>query len=525
MSLSTISLYLVSPFTVRVLTKGDSTMRFKTVVILSSAFALLGVVALANVALTTLNTDPTTNTTSQHKTEVEPDSFSFGSTIVAATQIGRFYNGGASNIGWAASTDGGTTWTQGSLPGLTVFSTSPAGSYDRATDPAVAYDAKHGVWLINSLGLTGSSSILGAAAVVNRSVDGGATWGNAVTVRAASGRQDFDKNWIVCDNTVSSSFYGNCYVEYDDFGSGNALHMARSADGGLNWTESGVPPNTSVIGGQPVVLPNGTVVVPIDNGNETAIGATISTDGGANYSSVATITTITDHAVAGGLRSGALPSAEVDGAGRVYVVWQDCRFRRRCKSNDIVMTTSMNGMTWTPVVRVPIGSTSDPQDNFLPGIAVDRSTSGNTAHVAITYYYYPNGTCGTGKGHQTPCDLDVGFISSTDGGTTWGSAAQLAGPMALSWLPNTSQGRMVGDYISTSFNNSGLAHGFFPVANAPSAGGADCAIATPNCDQALYTNSTGLSQLSGVVVTSSGDYPVPNAASDHAAPRSRITIR
>ncbi len=61
--------------------------------------------------------------------------------------------------------------------------------------------------------------------------------------------------------------------------------------------------------------------------------------------------------------------------------------------------------------------------------------------------------------------------------------------MTLSWLPNTTQGCMVGDYISTSFNNSGLAHGLFAVANAPTAGGADCSTATPNCDQALYTNA------------------------------------
>ena len=70
-----------------------------------------------------------------------------------------------------------------------------------------------------------------------------------------------------------------------------------------------------------------------------------------------------------------------------------------------------------------------------------------------------------------------------------------------------------------------LSDGLFPVANASTAGGKDCATATPNCDQALHTNAAGLSLLSGVVETSSGDYPAPNAASDHAAPQSRITIR
>lgn len=475
-------------------------------------------VALANVTLIQLSVDPYTNSTSQHKTEVEPDSFSFGSTIVQTAQVGRFNTGGSSNIGWATSSDGGTIWTNGFLPGLTVFS-SPPGPYDRATDPSVAYDAQDNVWLINSLGLTGSSTVLGAAVVVNRSTNGGLTWGNPITVRAVSGNQNFDKNWIVCDNTASSPFYGNCYVEYDDNGNGNALHMARSTDGGLTWSESTVP-NVGVIGGQPVVQTSGTVVVPIDNANETAIGSTVSTNGGVSYSAITTITTIKDHTVAGGLRSGPLPSAEVDGAGKVYAVWQDCRFRRACKSNDIVLTTSTSGTTWTSVVRVPIGTTNDNHDNFIPGIAVDKNTSGATAHVAITFYFYPAANC-----TAATCQLSVGYISSSDGGASWSPFVQLAGPMTLSWLPNTTQGRMVGDYISTSYNSVGLAHGLFAVANAPTSGGSDCATATPNCDQALYTNAIGLAQVSGYVVTSSGDHPIPNAASDHAAAAAPVVIR
>src|SRR5437899_9626117 len=63
-----------------------------------------------------ISSDPYTNSTSQHQTEVEPDSYSNGSTIVSATQVGRFNDGGASNIGWATSTDNGTTWHGGSCP-------------------------------------------------------------------------------------------------------------------------------------------------------------------------------------------------------------------------------------------------------------------------------------------------------------------------------------------------------------------------------------------------------------------------
>jgi hypothetical protein len=70
--------------------------------------------------------------------------------------------------------------------------------------------------------------------------------------------------------------------------------------------------------------------------------------------------------------------------------------------------------------------------------------------------------------------------------------------MTMSWLPNTTQGRMVGDYVSTSYNSSGLAFGAFAVANAPT-GNADCAIATPNCDQALYTFAAGQAASAGSV--------------------------
>ena len=71
--------------------------------------------------------------------------------------------------------------------------------------------------------------------------------------------------------------------------------------------------------------------------------------------------------------------------------------------------------------------------------------------------------------------------------------------MTMSWLPNTSQGRMVGDYISTSFGSDGLAHPAFAIAHAPTAGGSDCQTATPNCDQALYTATGGLAASGGGV--------------------------
>jgi hypothetical protein len=67
---------------------------------------------------------------------------------------------------------------------------------------------------------------------------------------------------------------------------------------------------------------------------------------------------------------------------------------------------------------------------------------------------------------------------STDGGETWSEPRELAGPMSLDWLPDTTQGRMVADYISTSFMHE-RAFPFIAVANARQSDGSfDEAIAT-----------------------------------------------
>src|SRR5690242_8185095 len=125
-----------------------------TVFLISLVFVFtLSSTAFASVtagSLFQISKDPYTNSTSQHQTEVEPDSYSNGSTIVSATQVGRFNDGGASNIGWATSTDNGTTWQSGFLPNTTIYATPP-GTYDRLSDPSVAYDAAHQRWMIASL--------------------------------------------------------------------------------------------------------------------------------------------------------------------------------------------------------------------------------------------------------------------------------------------------------------------------------------------------------------------------------------
>ncbi len=453
---------------------------------LALGVALMAAMVLApaaEAAVLQVSLDPFTQstckatTTTNHQTEVEPDTFAHGSTIVAAYQVGRIYDGGACATGWATSTNNGATWSSGLLPAITKW--AGGGPNDRATDASVAYDARHNMWLISSLTLLEAGGVHGNAVVTSRSADGGLTWSTPFTTATGG---DLDKNWIVCDNTASSPFYGRCYTQWDNHGAGNLLQMSTSTDGGQTWSAPATN-NTGVIGGQPVVRPDGTVIVPTANANETAIGAFNSTNGGASWSATTTIATIRHHTVAGSLREGPLPSAEIDAGGTVYVAWTDCRFRQACKANDIVLSHSLNatGTSWSSLTRIPIDATGSGIDHFIPGLAVNKATSGSVAQIGLTYYFYP----------QASTQLGVGFISSANAGSTWSAPQTLASGMTSTWAATTSQGRMVGDYISTSYGSDGLAHGVFATASAPTSG-TSCSSVLDNCREPMATFASGL---------------------------------
>lgn len=457
----------------------------------------------ATVPLAQLSSDSFTNATSQHATEVEPGSFSFGSTIITSFQVARISGGGGADIGYSISNDNGTTWQNGLLPGLTTF--QGAGTNSAVSDTSVIYDAKHGVWMISSLPISPGN----IQVAVSRSSDGGASWGDPVIVAQGA---DLDKDWITCDDTPTSPHYGNCYMEWDDNGNSNLMFMSTSSDGGLTWSAGFAVSSAGGLGGQPLVQPGGAVIVPF-LANAGMIQSFSSTDGGATWGNVVQIAAVTDHPVAGGLRSDALPSAQEDAGGNVYVIWQDCRFRANCASNDLVMSTSGNGANWTQPARIPIDAVTSTADHFIPGLGIDPATTGSTAHLGLTYYYYPQTNCSAAS-----CALYAGFISSADGGSTWSAATPVAGPMALSWLPSTDSGQMVADYIATSFAG-GNAYGFFAVAKAKSG-------ATFN--QAIYTTQTGFNVAAAEAKNSSaGERPVEGLVSHAVARRNMLqkTVR
>jgi len=376
-----------------------------------------------------LSVDPYRNADSQHESAVEPDSFSNGSTVVAVFQVGRREGGAAANIGTAVSTDAGRTWQRAFLPGTTVNATPP-GPEVGVSDPSVAYDAVHGVWLVATLAIERNFSHI----YVARSTDA-RSWSSPID--AADG-PILDKEWIACDNGAASPFHGRCYLEYTD-DQQNTTVSQFSTDGGLTWS----PPlraGSILVGTQPVIRPDGTLVVVAGDyrGEEALSGSMValrSTDGGATFTRIV----VSDLQAADNdpMRAIALPSVDVDANGTIYVVWHDCRFRSGCSANDMVISTSPDGVTWSAPRRIPLAPVSSGRSFFIPGLAADPSRPGG---LALVYAYFYARTKQLGMG-----------VAQTRDGKSWTTTRLDPQPMATSWLPRAEGGRMVGDYFSVSY--------------------------------------------------------------------------
>ena len=375
-----------------------------------------------------LHRDRQSNADSQHETQVEPDSFTVGATTVALFQNGRNRTGGAASIAFSTSKDGGRTWREGILPGLTLTSVPP-GLATRASDPTLAYDGLHGVWLANTLALSPDSSRL----TIHRSRDGLLWTGPMDAARAPAFDIAFDKNWLACDNGVTSPFRGRCYLAYTLVGEQEGeddLAVQYSNDGGLTWSAAATV-HTPVTGVIPVVQPNGALTLVFWAQRASSMLAVRSTDGGATLSAPVTIARI-QAKPASPFRAPPVPAADLDGAGRVVAVWQDCRFHADCGSNDVVLSRSSDGAAWSQPVRVTRNGNA-----VMPTIGVDPGTG----RLAIAYYALrPDG------------GVDADLVTSATG-SSWSSPQRLnPRRMALTWMPETTLGRMLADYIGVTWS-------------------------------------------------------------------------
>src|SRR5579871_4849094 len=452
--------------------RGDTGMKmYRTSIlvasILTSLFALPSWADLEGLTQISVDTsvNPGSDTTVQHKTEVDPSQFAFGETIVTTFQDGEIADwNGASQVGWSTSHDGGKTWRHGYIPGTSSY----------YWVQVVSFDLKHHTWLIimvaQDMVATDSNYLNPTEMQVSRSYDG-VHWSTPSPVYGPIAYNGWvNRPWVACDNNIFSPHFGNCYIAWNDlnFDTGASTNdVSTSPDGGITWGAPAVSPDQTAgsIGGV-AIQPNGHLFLIGGYGGPDLpqLYSIESADGGKTLNQSIYITTeYFNYAGQGNMRDDPFPSAGVSFDGMIYVVTPDCRFRTNCtpgqnigSANDIVYTTSKDGVNWTPITRIPIDGINSNIDHFIAGVAVRGSIAnlwGDDSRdgLAVNYYYLTDAATCDPTVATTPCRLYAGFISSSDGGRSWSAPTRVFGPMNILDLAVTAFGYFVANDITSIY--------------------------------------------------------------------------
>lgn len=359
--------------------------------------------------------------------------------IIAGWQQDRWSDGGARGLVAGVSIDGGATWARLAPPKVSKCS---GGIYDRASDPWVSF-SPNGTAYFLSLGFNNNRPDGGGgqnAVLVNRSVNGGMSWGAAVPLIVDTDGQVFnDKESITADPLDSRYAYAvwDRLIDFTVPGgktsgppkagtkaqmrdgvvnardrrlllTGKATPKAvffkgptvfvRTANGGASWE----PPrviydpgnNAQTINNLIAVLPSGVVAnffTNITSRGETSIGMQTSNDKGKTFARAAlpvstniTLTgTLTPDSIEPVRDGNILFDVAVDrGNGNIYLVWQDGRF---AGIDQVAFSMSKDGgLTWSSPARIAMTPPSPDMlrnQSFIPSVEV-----GAGHQIAVTYY-------------------------------------------------------------------------------------------------------------------------------------------
>jgi hypothetical protein len=351
---------------------------------------------------------------------------------------------GYNHCGYAWSFDGGKTWGD-QIPPFWQFVLADGHTADACSDPTVTFDANGNAYVGGVLFDVGSAASAFVVAKSNAGIGGAffhspvsgpfQTYSDAPLGVIASDNNPtvfHDKEFIVADASPGSPKANNVYGTWTRFdvntgagvGGHSPIYFSQSTDGGATWSPGVEISGSSAAvcglfsgeadpnacdqdqGSHPIVGPDGTVYVTFANGNTPLLGinqylmvkcpAGLDCSNAANWTAPVKITDdigtqpfgpVASTACPGGGRRCLPPngyrvqdetygSVSVDASGKVYFVWADFR----------------NG-----------GANCN-----------------------------PNGSAATAT---PPCDNDVFYVFSTDGGATWSAARKLTPAGSAQWQP------------------------------------------------------------------------------------------
>lgn len=388
------------------------------------------------------------------------------------------------------SFDGGLTWTNQIVPGLTA-ETGGTGNFkrvDSAGDPSMAFGPDGTAYYAN---LVFSRVSAASGIAVSVSHDGGLTWGQPNMVSYNEGVTLNDKEWITAGPD------GKVVVTWTAFNLGphqagyreSPIVMAISKDGGKTWNRQGSPVSDPSHpfdqGSQPQYAPDGTLYVAYEGGSpasgyaqDATIVARSTNDGqtftnveiGRVYDDADCYPTFAGRQTLSGehFRLNGYPAFSIDPAtGRLAIAWSDDRGAGNCGTGaasfsgttdaKLLLVTSTNGTSFSAPAVISAG------DVVFPGVAA------RNGKIAVSFYTrayaatHNPATCnvatGIGPGfHVVPTAtsvcLDYAVRTSTTGFAT---QTRLTSEGSNPYV-EFADGAFIGDYSQTAIGPNGIAH-------------------------------------------------------------------
>ncbi len=346
---------------------------------------------------------------------------------------------GFNHCGYDFSFDGGNTWGD-QVPPFYQFVLADGHTADACSDPTATFDAGGNAYIggvlfdINSVAsafvvMKSNAGIGGAFYHTPRPLPFQTYRDTPVGVVASDNDPNIfnDKEFIVADQGAASPKKNNVYATWTRFantgvgvGGHSPIYFSQSLDGGATWSSgveiSGASAACTIFSGEanpnacdqdqgsdPIVGPDGTIYVSFGNGNTPVAGinqvmivscpANKVCSSAANWTAPVKVSDLFDFQPVGPNAATACPggrqclppngyrlddfveiSVAVDGSGKLYVTWADGR--------NIAANCQGSAATATP-----------------------------------------------------PCDNDVFYSFSTNGGATWSTAAKLTPAGSAQWMP------------------------------------------------------------------------------------------
>ncbi|MHB8633901.1 MAG: WD40/YVTN/BNR-like repeat-containing protein [Thermoplasmatota archaeon] len=253
------------------------------------------------------------------------------------------------------SRDNGTSWGFASVPPAPYHSTNPGGA-----DADLAVDGAGTIYMADQEAL--------AAEAVSVSHDEGQTWslGSAV----ASGEPDVDRMWMWPEPATP----GTVYMVFDH--NGAEIDVAKTTDGGMTWTATATPAQSTAPG--PIVVVNHTVAFGYKSGQ--SLFFVHSEDKGATW----TQDEVKSH---GNLAANDLfPQTFADQAGTLYMAWlEDGKVGGKDGTSVAFVASHDAGKTWG-AKQVPF--TTPGSGAFL------WAAAGAAGRLGFSWYESPSGDSG-----------------------------------------------------------------------------------------------------------------------------------